>query len=102
MAVSGQSAACVTLCGTAVPAERQESPNRRTRQSDEGYSVRNTNPECPNDVPPDRGLTCRRCGWRRLRVIYTRAAIGGKVVRRRECRNCRVRVTTWERAIGLG
>jgi len=49
-----------------------------------------------------RGLICRRCGWPRLRVIYTRAARDGKLVRRRECKNCGTRVTTWERAIGIG
>ena len=46
-----------------------------------------------------RGLQCRQCGGRRFRVIYTRAA-DAKVVRRRECRKCATRITTWERAIG--
>jgi transcriptional regulator NrdR family protein len=64
--------------------------------------MKNGHAERPKNVQADRGLTCRQCGWRRFRVIYTRAALGGKVVRRRECRNCRTRVTTWERAIGFG
>lgn len=49
-----------------------------------------------------RGLQCRACGCRHFRVIYTRAALGGKLVRRRECRNCGQRITTWERSIGGG
>lgn len=47
-----------------------------------------------------RGLQCRHCGCRHFRVIYTRRAWGGRVVRRRECRHCEERITTWERAIG--
>jgi len=42
------------------------------------------------------GLACRRCGCRHFYVIYTRRAPGGKVVRRRECRNCNKRMTTIE------
>ena len=47
-----------------------------------------------------RGLRCHNCGCDRFRVIYTRLAWGGKLVRRRECQHCRKRLTTWERAIG--
>ena len=49
-----------------------------------------------------RGLQCRNCGGQRFRVVYTRRAWGRKVVRRRECRECGERLTTWERAIGGG
>jgi hypothetical protein len=49
-----------------------------------------------------RGLICRHCGRTRFRVIYTRSAGGGRVIRRRECRNCLERITTWEKAIGFG
>jgi transcriptional regulator NrdR family protein len=52
-------------------------------------------------APTDRGLTCRRCGCKELRVVYTRRRVGGVQVRRRECRRCFERVTTWERAIGM-
>jgi hypothetical protein len=45
-----------------------------------------------------KGLVCRQCGCRHFRVVYTRAAWGGRIARRRECRNCGKRVTTWERA----
>lgn len=51
-------------------------------------------------VDESRGLRCRRCGCGHFRVIYTRASFGGKLVRRRECRNCETRITTWERVIG--
>jgi len=47
------------------------------------------------------GLICRKCGSQRFRVIYTRKAIG-KLVRRRACRQCGLRMTTWEKAIGIG
>ena len=40
------------------------------------------------------------CGCRRFRVIYTRRGWGGKLIRRRECRHCGKRMTTWERPIG--
>jgi transcriptional regulator NrdR family protein len=46
-----------------------------------------------------RGLTCRKCGHQRFRVVYTRARVD-KLVRRRECRQCGERMTTWERALG--
>jgi transcriptional regulator NrdR family protein len=52
------------------------------------------------DLVGDRGLRCRKCGCGRFRVIYTRSAPGAKLVRRRECRNCKARLTTWERVIG--
>jgi transcriptional regulator NrdR family protein len=44
-----------------------------------------------------KGLECRHCGCRHLRVVYTRPAWGGRIMRRRECRNCGRRMTTWER-----
>ena len=51
--------------------------------------------------PPDqdqRGLECRHCGCKHFRVIYTRPAWGGRIMRRRECRHCGKRMTTWEGA----
>jgi transcriptional regulator NrdR family protein len=48
----------------------------------------------------ERGLSCRHCGSREFRVVYTRRALGGKVIRRRACRRCKKRLTTWERAVG--
>jgi transcriptional regulator NrdR family protein len=46
------------------------------------------------------GLRCWNCGADQFRVIYTRAAAGGKIIRRRACRACGKRITTWERMIG--
>ncbi len=48
----------------------------------------------------DRGLECRNCGCKHFRVVYTRPYRGGGLIRRRECRHCGRRMTTWERAIG--
>ena len=57
-------------------------------------------PNHPQDE--QRGLECRECGCKHFRVIYTRAAYGGRIMRRRECRHCGTRITTWEQAIGCG
>ena len=56
-----------------------------------------SNPPKPSTAQALRGLECPRCGCRHFRVIYTRAAWGGRIVRRRECRHCGRRVTTSER-----
>jgi len=47
-----------------------------------------------------RGLTCPKCGCSHFEVVYTRSAIGGKIVRRRQCRHCGRRVLTCERIVG--
>ena len=52
---------------------------------------------------PKRGLECPGCGCTHFRVLYTRRALGGRLLRRRECRHCGRRVTTYETALrGLG
>jgi len=43
-----------------------------------------------------RGIECPSCGCMNFRVLYTRRSIGGRILRRRECRNCERRVTTYE------
>jgi hypothetical protein len=48
----------------------------------------------------DRGLRCRKWGCKHLRVLYTRRAFGGRIIRRRECRNCGKRFSTWESPVG--
>ena len=48
----------------------------------------------------EKGLRCRTCGSGQLSVVYTRGRRGGVVQRRRECRTCGERVTTWERVVG--
>ena len=52
----------------------------------------------PHDAT--RGLMCGACGHPRLKVVYTRRAPGGRIVRRRECKRCGQRITTWEHRIG--
>jgi len=47
------------------------------------------------------GICCWRCGNRRLDVVYTRRRRDGTVARRRECRQCKTRITTRERNVGL-
>lgn len=42
------------------------------------------------------GLVCPRCGCGHFEVVYTRAAPGGRIIRRRECRHCNRRITTQE------
>jgi hypothetical protein len=46
-----------------------------------------------------RGLECRWCKCKHLRVIYTKATWGGRIMRRMECWHCGKRMTTWERPI---
>ena len=45
---------------------------------------------------PKRGLECPNCGCAHFRVLYTRRALGGRLLRRRECRFCGRRITTYE------
>jgi len=58
--------------------------DKRTRLSD----LQNSGP---------RGLECRKCGCKQFYVLYTRATVGGRILRRRECRHCGRRVTTYEK-----
>jgi len=51
-----------------------------------------------NRYGPWRGVECDQCGCTRLRVVYTRRRWDGTLVRRRECRSCGTRITTWEYA----
>lgn len=62
--------------------------NQRTESS---HSELNT-----REAPPRRGLACRQCGCAHFRVLYTRGALGGRILRRRECRHCGKRMTTYE------
>jgi len=47
-----------------------------------------------------RGLVCPKCGCKHFYVVYTRPTWGGRIMRRRECRNCGRRIVTSERMIG--
>lgn len=44
-----------------------------------------------------RGLVCTKCGCRHFHVLYTRPVVNGRILRRRECRHCGYRVTTYEK-----
>ena len=46
-----------------------------------------------------RGIACPGCSCRHFRVLYTRRALGGRLLRRRECRHCGRRVTTYEQSL---
>jgi transcriptional regulator NrdR family protein len=46
-----------------------------------------------------RGIACPACGCRHFRVLYTRPALGDRLLRRRECRHCGRRVTTYEQSL---
>ena len=46
-----------------------------------------------------RGIACPACGCRHFRVLYTRGVLGGRLLRRRECRHCGRRVTTYEQSL---
>ena len=52
----------------------------------------------PEETP--KGLVCRGCGCRHFRVLYTRRAWGGRLLRRRACRHCDRRMTTYEQPAG--
>ena len=56
-------------------------------------------PKAENAADEKRGLECRNCGCKHFRVIYTRPTWGGQIMRRRECRHCGKRMTTWEKAL---
>lgn len=43
-----------------------------------------------------KGIACRHCGCQHFHVVYTRPTWGGRIMRRRECRHCGKRLTTWE------
>lgn len=57
-------------------------------------------PEQPKDAEKPRGLECPRCGCGHFEVVYTRQVAKGRVMRRRECRHCGRRLTTFEQIAG--
>ena len=48
------------------------------------------------EATDQKGLVCRHCGCRHFRVLYTRRTWGERIMRRRECRHCGGRMTTYE------
>ena len=51
------------------------------------------------DSDSTRGLVCRRCGCGHFEVVYTRAVSERRILRRRQCRYCGRRITTYEQSI---
>ena len=47
-----------------------------------------------------RGIECPSCGCKHLHVLITRTVPGGYIRRRRRCRNCGRKITTYEHSIG--
>jgi len=43
-----------------------------------------------------QGLICRNCGCRHFMVVHTRRTSKNRILRRRECRHCGRRITTYE------
>lgn len=62
----------------------------------------NEKPSWPPVGLPEGGLVCRSCGCRHFYVVYTRRGLTAIIVRRRECRNCHHRVTTYEKEFDGG
>lgn len=46
------------------------------------------------------GLVCPSCACTHFEVVYTRRMSNGKIMRRRECRNCGRKVVTYEIVVG--
>ncbi len=45
----------------------------------------------------ERGLICPKCECRHFHVVYTRPLLDGRIKRRKECRNCGKRLTSYEK-----
>ncbi len=52
-----------------------------------------------DEVRAKRGLECSRCGCKHFYVLFTRPAGGGRIRRRRQCRHCGKRITTYEKVL---
>jgi len=87
--------------------ERRDTTGKPTNLPAAAPTVGAANPGCSltgatnlsacNGQAGRRGLECPRRGCRHFHVLYTRAALGGQILRRRECRYCGRRVTTYEK-----
>jgi transcriptional regulator NrdR family protein len=49
-----------------------------------------------------KGICCVKCGCRHFEVVYTRAVRDARIMRRRACRHCGRRITTYETVVGSG
>lgn len=55
----------------------------------------------PNEQKADElGIECPECGCRHFSVLRTRPASKNRLMRRRECRHCGRRITTYEKIGG--
>jgi|DewCreStandDraft_4_1066084.scaffolds.fasta_scaffold30717_2 hypothetical protein len=78
--------------------DRQETTGKPRNPLADTPAAGAANPACSlTSTANRRGLECPRCGCRHFHVLYTRAAIGGRILRRRECRHCGRRLTTYEK-----
>jgi len=77
-----------------------DSPNRKRPQQVTTKSCGAPQSGSKRATIDDRGLRCPRCGGGKFRVIYTRAARGGWIIRRRQCQTCDLRVSTVETRVG--
>ena len=78
--------------------EREETTRKTDRPSAATPAAGAARPACSlTGTASRRGLECPGCGCRHFHVLYTRAAIGGRILRRRECRHCGRRLTTYEK-----
>lgn len=57
-------------------------------------------PRAPRRHAETHGAGCPACGCCDSRVIYVRPAFGKKTMRRRECRYCGRRYSTYETVVG--
>ncbi len=48
----------------------------------------------------EKGISCTKCGCRDLRVLQTKRHTGGKIMRKRQCRNCGRVLITYEAPAG--
>ena len=48
----------------------------------------------------DKGIECPKCGCRHFYTVWTRPAPRNRIWRRRECRHCGHKITTYEQALG--
>jgi hypothetical protein len=48
----------------------------------------------------EKGISCRACGCRHFFVVKTGPAPRGRIMRKRECRNCGQMLVTYEQAAG--
>jgi hypothetical protein len=74
--------------------------SREHGHGDPGSNVIGSNVIGSDSGSAQKGIACRVCGCRHLRCLETRQAPGGRVKRRKACRHCGHRLTTFEKPYG--